>query len=696
MAEISSLTSTELKSLGFQVDGNILNELSRQVSSHLFALGELIKNSYDAKATLISIELDLSTNKLIIEDNGDGISYENAKSLFHIAKSSKKYGQKFTFLTHTGEKVTRYTQGSKGLGLLSAFKFGDIVSWNSKCKNETLLITVDKNDVVKLADINDISYPIFPGNKKENGTIITINLNSTDTEEINYIYNYFKELRNAKKLTNFFFDNYLQITLTLRNKDGYIEQNFPIKTKSTQNWKNDLSNNSLFRIEYNSLDDILTFTNNENKIFTTKFQPTNNKRNYKISFSIIAYSLKSGGKKKIDSLFHNKNNNLSPLVYINGTLFNNDQVFDPSITRQIQSSKSLPQLVGFVEIFSDDLGLQFNNERTDLVTNLFNTTLKNDIEELNKFLQAEGKKLEKNNHLFSENIISTVVDAKDEVKPTTTSTKDEVKFYTPVISLKNDIRDIYRQDYPYNIDLKDFFINASDSQGIDIPIEKIKIKVNGRISQPPFFESIDSAQNIVISYSFIDTHMCSSNGKNVEIVEFLNLSFHQETNSFNTVKDTEDLISSIGKNYILHLKGVNKLIKQLNKLWKNNLEHDMCIAASIRLLFDLTTYRYTTLTHHKFQKKGLESNVYEIIETIMNNKNEVTEIEKILGSRFTIIKNLFEDPGLFSTKVSISNLGSHTGSQHMTVDTIKDIATYAGYYAQLVDAYCRHKGLIDQ
>ena len=190
--------------------------------------------------------------------------------------------------------------------------------------------------------------------------------------------------------------------------------------------------------------------------------------------------------------------------------------------------------------------------------------------------------------------------------------------------------------------------------------------------------------------------MCSSNGKNVEIVEFLNLSFHQETNSFNTVKDTEDLISSIGKNYILHLKGVNKLIKQLNKLWKNNLEHDMCIAASIRLLFDLTTYRYTTLTHHKFQKKGLESNVYEIIETIMNNKNEVTEIEKILGSRFTIIKNLFEDPGLFSTKVSISNLGSHTGSQHMTVDTIKDIATYAGYYAQLVDAYCRHKGLIDQ
>ena len=63
--------------VGFQVDGKILNELSKQVSSHLFALGELMKNSYDAEATRVNIIFDIKNKQLTVEDNGVGISKES-------------------------------------------------------------------------------------------------------------------------------------------------------------------------------------------------------------------------------------------------------------------------------------------------------------------------------------------------------------------------------------------------------------------------------------------------------------------------------------------------------------------------------------------------------------------------------------------------------------------------------------------
>ncbi|MDC4624454.1 ATP-binding protein, partial [Acinetobacter baumannii] len=124
----------EDQTVKFQVDGKILNELSKQVTNHIFALGELIKNSYDAQATYIKITLDLKNSLLTVDDNGIGITKENIQSILHIAKSNKKYAKKITFVAG-GRKIERFTQGSKGLGLFSAFKFGNIVNWDTKCEN---------------------------------------------------------------------------------------------------------------------------------------------------------------------------------------------------------------------------------------------------------------------------------------------------------------------------------------------------------------------------------------------------------------------------------------------------------------------------------------------------------------------------------------------------------------------------------
>ncbi|WP_312057423.1 ATP-binding protein [Acinetobacter courvalinii] len=189
-------------SVKFQVDGKILNELSKQVSSHLFALGELMKNSYDAEATSINITLDMKNNYLKIEDNGTGISEDNIKSLFHIAKSGKEYGRVFNFNLDK-KTITRYTQGSKGLGLFCAFKFGDIVKWDTKYEDKPAYsITINKNNVIELSDITEINFPLVQSSRHERGTVITIALDPND-EEVDFIYDFFTNNNHSKKLVNF-------------------------------------------------------------------------------------------------------------------------------------------------------------------------------------------------------------------------------------------------------------------------------------------------------------------------------------------------------------------------------------------------------------------------------------------------------------------------------------------------------------
>lgn len=106
------------------VSGNIIGELSEKIPSNIVALNELIKNSYDAGAKKIDIKLNTKESKLIISDDGSGMDKKDIDTLFHISNSKKEYGK----INEYG----RFTQGSKGLGFLSVFKFGDYVTWRTK------------------------------------------------------------------------------------------------------------------------------------------------------------------------------------------------------------------------------------------------------------------------------------------------------------------------------------------------------------------------------------------------------------------------------------------------------------------------------------------------------------------------------------------------------------------------------------
>ena len=81
------------QSINVKVSGNIIKELSEKIPSNNVALNELIKNAYDADAKNIEITIDTFNKKLTIADDGSGMDRESIASLFHIAKSIKKYGE---------------------------------------------------------------------------------------------------------------------------------------------------------------------------------------------------------------------------------------------------------------------------------------------------------------------------------------------------------------------------------------------------------------------------------------------------------------------------------------------------------------------------------------------------------------------------------------------------------------------------
>ena len=127
------------------VAGNILSELSEKIPNNIIALNELIKNAYDAFSPSVDIILDSKSKELTIRDYGTGMDTEGIKKLFHISSSEKHYGKVISF----GD-TQRLTQGSKGLGFLSVFRFGNRVLWKTGKNSKIFEFGVDfvnfKND----------------------------------------------------------------------------------------------------------------------------------------------------------------------------------------------------------------------------------------------------------------------------------------------------------------------------------------------------------------------------------------------------------------------------------------------------------------------------------------------------------------------------------------------------------------------
>lgn len=153
---------------------------ARLVKSTLDALSELIKNSYDADASTVSLVLEdafkpLNENpQIIIKDDGHGMSMDDIQSKWKRVGDSKKVREQYS------PKLRRALQGSKGVGRLGAWKIGECVTvYSRKEGHEPVGVCFDirnlRNDQpfgdIKEETLSDAGDYFGPG---QYGTIILI------------------------------------------------------------------------------------------------------------------------------------------------------------------------------------------------------------------------------------------------------------------------------------------------------------------------------------------------------------------------------------------------------------------------------------------------------------------------------------------------------------------------------------------
>lgn len=364
------MANSSLESV-IKVNGSIVSELSERIPSNIVALNELIKNSYDAGSPSVEIIIDSTANILKVIDKGEGMDKKDIDTLFHLSKSTKQFGK-------YNEKYKRYVQGSKGLGFLSVFKFGRKVEWRTK-KDVGYKFSVDFDKLLHIDNISDYHVQIDMDESIPTGTEITIDL--TDESKL-LLLDYLEEEKNYSKIVNSFTDEKFLIILNIDGKK--------FRSNSFKGIKDHFSERQLFYVDYDSDLGVINYYHNNFKVKTVpfKFDSTD----YKCKLELSIYKFKTGQKANIYNLFYNSFNELTPLIFVNDNLFNNFDLFDPSVMKTIKTGEMLNQMVGYVKIYSDSTSIQFNSDRTKFAQNLLTDKIIKFLKELNITIQREGSK----------------------------------------------------------------------------------------------------------------------------------------------------------------------------------------------------------------------------------------------------------------------------------------------------------------
>ncbi len=180
--------------LEFKVGSLLKNIIGRDlITDDHIAVFELVKNSYDAHANNVTITFE--DDKIIIADNGKGMSLPDLKDKWLFVAYSAKYDGTEDKEFEDEEKkksyrdkiqVRKHYAGAKGIGRFSCDRLGECLKLTTRKinENQTSTLNVNWNDFeedpkeefqkVKVNYVSENSKArIFPNNS-ENGTILEI------------------------------------------------------------------------------------------------------------------------------------------------------------------------------------------------------------------------------------------------------------------------------------------------------------------------------------------------------------------------------------------------------------------------------------------------------------------------------------------------------------------------------------------
>ncbi|PRX57370.1 sensor histidine kinase [Flagellimonas meridianipacifica] len=163
------IANLDVDNVRFSVDAGIINRLGTElVGKKETAVSELVKNAYDADATVVRLIFDNSDEEggtLIIEDDGVGMSREELINGFMKISSTDKIHNPLS------PKFKRHRAGRKGIGRFAV----------QRLAKELVILTKKEGD--NIAHRLEIDWSKYKGDK--NLLYITNKIEETPSEDIN-------------------------------------------------------------------------------------------------------------------------------------------------------------------------------------------------------------------------------------------------------------------------------------------------------------------------------------------------------------------------------------------------------------------------------------------------------------------------------------------------------------------------------
>ena len=209
-------------SLELKFEPSTIEHLGVKMYSHIPpALAELVANSYDACASVVTINLyNEPQKKIVVSDDGTGMSFDEVNDYFlRIGRNRRKEKQ----LSSCDRKPT----GKKGLGKLALFGLGNIIEIDTVKAGKRVVFTLNYADI--LSSTNSVYNPTYDVSNTEDNPGTKIILKELNHKSNFSAINYANSLA---RLFNFQSDNFsLQISL---NDGEFIEVDSKLKFENLE------------------------------------------------------------------------------------------------------------------------------------------------------------------------------------------------------------------------------------------------------------------------------------------------------------------------------------------------------------------------------------------------------------------------------------------------------------------------------
>lgn len=192
--QIAALDETKVR---FSIDAGVIDRLGQElVARQETAVSEIVKNSYDADASKVSltfIETNEKDGSLIISDNGTGMTFDEITNGFMRISSTNKIHNPFSSI------YKRIRAGQKGIGRFAVQRLGSKLTIITQIRDseKAIKLDIDWNRYETDKDLLSISNSIqYVEKRRDNGTTLIIsNLRDKWSEaSIRRIYRYVSDI----------------------------------------------------------------------------------------------------------------------------------------------------------------------------------------------------------------------------------------------------------------------------------------------------------------------------------------------------------------------------------------------------------------------------------------------------------------------------------------------------------------------